>query len=90
MGIAFFGTPHGGADLRKLAYRVLEFGVRALGFAPNDFVIRTLLPDSEKLNDLRAEFGRMAHIRKWKIISFQESLAVRLLGGAKVSQFHSE
>ena len=81
--IIFFGTPHGGADPRGFLEHVAEQVVRAAGFKANEQVVNTLLPSSERLRELREEFGVIARDRKWIIYSFQEQYGVQFLGGEK-------
>ena len=85
VGIMFFGTPHSGADPRSMLHRVAEKAVKAAGFSVNEQVVNSLLPSSERLKELRDEFGPRAHQQKWIIHSFQEQHGVALLGGQKVS-----
>ncbi|KAJ9668958.1 hypothetical protein H2201_000784 [Coniosporium apollinis] len=58
-GIIFFGTPHGGADPRGLLQHIAERVIRAAGFTVNEQIVNTLLPSSERLRELREEFGPM-------------------------------
>lgn len=83
--IMFFGTPHCGADPRGLRGHVAEQILRAAGFTVNQQVLDTLLPTSERLRELRDEFGPMARREKWIIHSFQEQYGVRFLGHKKGS-----
>lgn len=83
-GIMFFGTPHGGTDPRGILQHVAELAIKAIGFKVNEQIVNTLLPSSERLRELRDEFGPMAHERQWSIHSFQEQLAVKALNGRKV------
>ncbi|KAL9002530.1 MAG: hypothetical protein Q9188_004542 [Gyalolechia gomerana] len=82
--VIFFGTPHGGADPRGFFQHVAEQVVRASGLKVNEQVVNTLLPSSERLRELRDEFGRMARRQGWVIYSFQEQYGVQLLSGKKV------
>lgn len=81
--IIFFGTPHGGADPRGFLVHVAEQVVRAAGFKVNEQVVSTLLPTSERLRELREDFGVMARQEKWIIYSFQEQYGIQFLGGKK-------
>ncbi|RYP49583.1 hypothetical protein DL768_004704 [Monosporascus sp. mg162] len=81
VGIVFFGTPHGGADPRGFLRHVAETLVRAAGFSVNDQIVNTLLPSSERLRELRDEFGLMAHGQNWMVHSFQEELGIKYLNG---------
>ncbi len=81
--IMFFGTPHGGADPRGLLAHITERVARAVGFTVNEKIVDTLLPTSERLRELRDEFGPMARQKNWIIYSFQEQYGVQLLGGKK-------
>ncbi|KAH6677035.1 hypothetical protein F5X68DRAFT_174017, partial [Plectosphaerella plurivora] len=88
-GITFFGTPHGGADPRRFLHRIAERTVRAVGAKPNEAIISSLLPSSERLAELRNEFAPIAAERNWLIQSFQEDVGVRLLGGKVVEDVSS-
>lgn len=81
--IIFFGTPHGGADPRGLLGHITERVARAAGFTVNEQIVNTLLPSSERLKELRDEFGPMARQKNWIIYTFQEQYGVQLLGGKK-------
>lgn len=83
-GIIFFGTPHGGADPRGLILHIAEKIGRAVGLSVNEQIINTLLPSSERLRELRDEFGPMARQQNWTIYSFQEQYGVKALIGNKV------
>ncbi|RYP68486.1 hypothetical protein DL771_006638 [Monosporascus sp. 5C6A] len=84
IGIVFFGTPHGGADPRGFLRDVAETLFRAAGFSVNDQIVNTLLPSSERLRELRDEFGPIAHEQNWMIHSFQEESGIKYLNGRKV------
>jgi hypothetical protein len=85
VGIVFFGSPHGGADPRGLIHRIAESIARGfLNFQVNEDIIASLLPSSERLRELRDEFGPLAEQQGWIIHSFQEQLGVGALGGRKV------
>jgi hypothetical protein len=88
-GVVFFGTPHGGADPRGLPQHVAEILVKALGMSVNEQIVNTLLPSSERLKELRDEFGPMASERNWMVHSFQEGLGINFLGGRKVAIYLS-
>ncbi|KAJ8108286.1 hypothetical protein ONZ43_g6473 [Nemania bipapillata] len=88
-GIMFFGTPHGGTDPRGTLHRAAELLIKAIGFKVNEQIVNTLLPSSERLSELRDEFGPMAHERRWVIHSFQEQLAVKALNGRKIVEDNS-
>jgi hypothetical protein len=84
-GIFFFGTPHGGADPRGVLQHVAEKIITVVGrFSANKQVVDTLLPSSERLRELRDEFGPIARQNKWIIFSFQEEHGVLALSGKKV------
>ncbi len=85
MGAIFFGTPHGGADPRGILQHIAEKLIRFAGFSVNDGIVKTMLPSSERLRELRDEFIPMARKQGWKIHSFQEQYGVKALGGKKVS-----
>ena len=87
--VLFFGTPHSGADPRGLCEHVEEQVARAVGIKVNEQIVSTLLPSSERLRELRDEFGPMARCEQWIIYSFQEQYGVQYLGGKKVSQTRS-
>lgn len=72
IGAIFFGTPHAGADPRSFPHRVAEQVIKAAGFSVNEQIVNTLLPSSERLRELRDEFGPMAQDQGWAIHSFQE------------------
>ncbi|PQE28847.1 Pfs NB-ARC and Ankyrin domain protein [Rutstroemia sp. NJR-2017a BBW] len=84
IGIMFFGTPHSGADPRGILQHIAEKVIKAAGFSVNEQIVNTLLPSSERLRELRDEFGPMALEQNWIIHSFQEQLGVALLGDHKV------
>ncbi|GAB1317666.1 hypothetical protein MFIFM68171_07876 [Madurella fahalii] len=79
IGIIFFGTPHAGADPRGFLQRIVERAIKAVGFSVNEQIVNALLPSSERLRELRDEFGPMAQEQNWIIHSFQEQVGVRLL-----------
>lgn len=81
IGIIFFGTPHAGADPRTFLHRVAEKVVKAAGLSVNEQIVSALLPSSERLRELRDEFGPMAQDRGWIIHSFQEQFGVDVLFG---------
>ena len=81
IGIIFFGTPHAGADPRTLLHHVAEKVAKAAGLSVNEQIVRALLPSSERLQELRDEFGPMAQDRGWIIHSFQEQFDVDALFG---------
>ncbi|KAI4262154.1 MAG: hypothetical protein L6R42_002662 [Xanthoria sp. 1 TBL-2021] len=83
--VMFFGTPHGGADPRGFREHVVEQVARAAGLTVNEQIVSTLLPTSERLRELRDEFGLMARREGWIIYSFQEQYGVQYLGGKKAS-----
>lgn len=84
IGIIFFGTPHAGADPQSFLKFIAENVLKALGFSVNEQVVRALLPDSERLRELRDEFSPMAQERNWIIHSFREQFGVTALGDQKV------
>jgi predicted alpha/beta hydrolase family esterase len=83
-GIIFFGTPHSGADPRGFAQHVVENLVKALGISVNKQIVSALLPSSERLKELKDEFGPIAEAQNWMIHSFQEGLGVKPLNDRKV------
>jgi hypothetical protein len=83
-GIVFFGTPHGGADPRGLIQHIAEKCIRAAGFSVNEQIVNTLFPSSERLRELREEFGPMARQKNWIIYSFQEQYGIKAFNGNKV------
>lgn len=85
-GILFFGTPHSGADPRGPIQHIAEKVIKAAGFSVNKQIVDTLLPSSERLRELRDEFGPMAHQQGWIIYSFQEQYGVSALSGNKVTE----
>jgi hypothetical protein len=91
-GILFFGTPHGGAEPRGLIFNIATKGMKALGFQVDEQIVDALLPSSERLQELRDEFGPMARQKNWIIYSFQEQHGISALNGRKVrgtSLYHS-
>ncbi len=84
-GVIFFGTPHGGSDPRGLLRDVAESLARLVGFRVNEQILETLVPSSERLKQLRDEFGPMAREHNWAIHSFQEEHGIGMLDGKKVS-----
>ncbi len=87
-GIMFFGTPHAGADPRGFLQHIAEKAIKAAGFSVNEQIVNALLPSSERLKELRHEFGPMAQDQSWIIHSFQEQLGVRVLNNNKVRIAH--
>ncbi|KAK5445358.1 hypothetical protein LTS15_010139 [Exophiala xenobiotica] len=83
-GALFFGTPHGGADPGGLVRSIAESIARLLGWRVNEKVLDTLLPSSERLRQLRDEFGPIAHEKRWIIHCFQEEYPVKFLNGKVV------
>ncbi|KAI5921697.1 ankyrin [Camillea tinctor] len=73
--LAFFGTPHGGADPLGTAHETIINLSKALGFQVNKEIVRLLMPASERLELLRDEFQRMVHDQNWHIYTFQEEFA---------------
>ncbi|KAL2129397.1 hypothetical protein VTI74DRAFT_7841 [Chaetomium olivicolor] len=84
IGIIFFGTSHAGADPRGFLHRIAERVIEATGFRVNQQIVSALLPSSERLRELRDEFGPMAQEQDWIIHSFQEQVGVALLKNEKV------
>ncbi|KAK4205113.1 hypothetical protein QBC40DRAFT_261106 [Triangularia verruculosa] len=83
-GLMFFGTPHPGANPRGILRSVAEGLAKVLGFRINEEIMETLLPTSERLRELRDEFGPLAQFRGWRIHSFQEQIGLQALNGDKV------
>jgi hypothetical protein len=83
-GVIFFGTPHAGADPTGWRRTIVESIARVAGVSWNKAVVDGLLPSSERLTELRNEFGQMAHAESWMIHSFQEDHGISKLGGEKV------
>lgn len=83
-GIMFFGTPHGGADPLGFSKSIIKNIAKGFGFRVNDQIVDTLMPTSERLMELRDEFGPMAEDEKWNIHSFQEQYGITGLNGNKV------
>lgn len=90
IGIMFFGTPHAGADSFGFLQRIAKNAIRAVGFSVNEQIVNALLPSSERLRELREEFGPMAQEQNWIIHSFQEQLGVALLDDQKVKVLANE
>jgi hypothetical protein len=84
VGIMFFGTPHGGADPLGFSKSIIMNMAKGLGFRVNDQIVDTLMPTSERLMELRDDFGPMAEEENWIIYSFQEQYGVTGLNGNKV------
>ncbi|KAH8889013.1 ankyrin [Thozetella sp. PMI_491] len=84
IGVIFFGTPHAGSDPRNFLHRIAEEAIKAAGFSVNQQIVNALLPSSERLRELRDEFGPMALDRDWTIHSFQEDVGIQGLFGRKV------
>ena len=80
----FFGTPHSGTDPRGILLRTAEQVIKAVGFKVNQDIVDFILPSSERLVELRDEFGPLAHEKQWVIHSFQEQHVVKALGDRKV------
>jgi ankyrin repeat protein len=89
VGVIFFGTPHSGADPRNLVLRVLENVAKGLGFSADRQIVNAILPSSERLRELREEFGPMAEKQKWIIYSFQETYGLSGLNNHKVVEDES-
>lgn len=88
-GVLFFGTPHAGADPRGLAHHVVQSIAKAMRISVNSQILDTLLPSSERLEELRDHFRPMAIRQTWLIYSFQEALPVQLLGKKVVEDVSS-
>jgi hypothetical protein len=58
--------------------------MKGVGFSVNEQIVSALLPDSERLRQLRDEFGPMAQERNWIIHSFREQFGVAALSNQKV------
>jgi hypothetical protein len=84
IGIIFFGTPHAGADPQSLIKSIAKNVMKGVGFSVNEQIVSALLPDSERLRELRGEFGPMAQERNWIIHSFWEQFGVAALNNQKV------
>lgn len=84
VGVLFFGTPHRGADPRNFFHHLLSASARAFGVQVNSQIVNTLMPDAERLTELRDEFPTMCRTRKWQIFSFQEEYGDLMLFGSKV------
>ncbi len=87
--IIFFGTPHGGADPRNPLHHILSASAQALGVQANKQIVDTLMPNSERLTELRDEFPVMCQERNWLIYSFQEEYGVTALFGKRVVEDRS-
>ncbi|KAK4222206.1 hypothetical protein QBC38DRAFT_549429 [Podospora fimiseda] len=84
IGIIFFGTPHRGADPRGFFLHTFEAIIKAVGVSANEHVVATLLPDSERLKQLKDEFDPVIRQQNWRVHSFQEGLGIQALRGCKV------
>ncbi|MCJ1437849.1 hypothetical protein MMC27_007236 [Xylographa pallens] len=69
----FFGTPHRGAEPQGLVRNVAETVIRVAGFLPNETLINALLPNSERLKELREEFSKMLQTKRWKVVEDSSS-----------------
>ncbi|KAK3900758.1 hypothetical protein C8A05DRAFT_35585, partial [Staphylotrichum tortipilum] len=87
--IIFFGTPHGGADPTNFLHHILAASAQAFGVQVNQQIVDTLMPNSERLTELRDEFPAMCQERAWSIYSFQEEYGVGALFGTKVVEDRS-
>ncbi len=87
--IIFFGTPHRGADPGNLLHHLLAASAQAFGAQVNQQIVDTLMPNSERLTELRDEFPAMCQERTWSIYSFQEEYGMRALFGTKVVEDQS-
>ena len=88
-GVVFFGTPHAGAELRGFRQHLGEKILRFLGVTANEQIVNTLSPSSERLKELRDEFGPMVAERNWMVHSFQEGRGINILGDRKVAIYPS-
>ena len=86
VGVIFFGTPHSGADPQRLLRTVALNVASVMGLKVNERVLESLLPSSDRLIELRNEFGPIAHEHGWTIQSFQEDHGIKALNGRKVGQ----
>ncbi|KAK7415644.1 hypothetical protein QQZ08_012284 [Neonectria magnoliae] len=84
IGVFFLGTPHGGSDPRGFLANVAERAARAAGFTVNQNICETLLPSSERLRELRDEFPVMIEEQNWTIVSFRETVGMKMFDGRKV------
>lgn len=80
--VVFFGTPHGGADPRNSLHHILSLSAQALGVQANKHIVNTLMPDSERLAELRDGFPVLCQERNWLIYSFQEEYGVTYVSGS--------
>ena len=83
--VLFFGTPHAGSDAGGFARLLGERVLRASGFTVNEQILRTLLPSSERLQELRESFPPMVRHNRWRVYCFQEQYGASILNGEKVS-----
>ena len=86
IGMTFFGTPHEGADPRRMIRRIVTGLAKSLGFRVNDKIVDALALSAEHQLQLRDEFNRMIDDRGWTIYSFQEEYSFPGLSGQKVLQ----
>lgn len=84
IALLFFGTPHSGADPLGLVHRIATAAGRLIGFNVNDQLVSSLLPSSERLRELREEFGGISRTKNWMLYSFQEQYGLKVLNGDKV------
>jgi hypothetical protein len=83
-GIAFMGTPHGGADKERMGQILRKFA-QVLGYDTNKKILDVLNPTSEVLAYIEQEFQKHLRFRSdtfkmkpIKIHNFYESLPVDL------------
>ncbi|KAH8884927.1 hypothetical protein GQ53DRAFT_602649, partial [Thozetella sp. PMI_491] len=84
VGVLFFGTPHRGADPRNLFLKILSISAQAIGVQVNQNIVTTLVPDAQRLSQLRDAFSAMCHERNWQIYSYQEEYGLTALFRRKV------
>ncbi|KAI4867910.1 hypothetical protein F4820DRAFT_445495 [Hypoxylon rubiginosum] len=71
-GIIFLGTPHGGsggADWGLIASKIVKCALQS----PSERVLRSLIPNSELLENLRKTFSQMLEDGHFRIHSFYET-----------------
>lgn len=86
-GIMFFGTPHEGSDPLGVLLHPIKLLAKAIGYNVDDKIVNHLLPSSERLRELRLDFGPLAQEQRWIIHSFQEHIGLPALNGDKVPTY---
>jgi hypothetical protein len=75
--MVFFGTPHRGADLAKMA-AFFDRVARAAQLGSPRRYIEELAPDSDRIEDINSRFRH--HLERLFVLSFYEECPTSLLG----------